>query len=94
MLSTYGAPREVITDQGSEFRGELGHSQECTHMSDRLAERMVQTTKKAFRKCLLKGGGEQWDELLAYVAMGYMLSKQKLLGYSPYFMHFGREPIF
>ena len=26
--------------------------------------------------------------------MGYRLSKQKSLGYSPYFMLFGREPIF
>ena len=55
---------------------------------------MVQTMKKALRKCLLEGGGEQWNELLPYVAMGYRLCKQKSLGYSPYFMRFGREPIF
>ena len=55
---------------------------------------MVQTMNKALNKCLLEGGGEQWDELLPYVAMGYRLSKPKSLGYSPYFMLFGRESIF
>ena len=39
------------------------------------------------------GGGKDWDELLSYVAMGYRMSKQKSLGYSPYFLMFGRDPI-
>ena len=54
---------------------------------------MVQTMKRALRKCLLDGGGEEWDELLPYVAMGYRMSKQKAVGYSPYFLMFGRDPI-
>ena len=61
--------------------------------SDGLAERMVQTMKRALRKCLLDGGGEEWDELLPYVAMGYQMSKQKAVGYSPYFLMFGWDPI-
>ena len=32
--------------------------------------------------------------MLPYVAMGYMMSKQKVVGYSPYFLMFGRDPIF
>ena len=39
------------------------------------------------------GGGRDWDELLPYVAMGYRISKQKSLGYSPYFLMFGKDPI-
>ena len=62
--------------------------------SDGLAERMVQTMKRALRKCLLDNGGEERDELLPYVAMGYRMSKQKAVGYSPYFLMFGRDPIF
>ena len=50
--------------------------------------------KRALRKCLLDNGGEEWDELLPYVAMGYRMSKQKAVGYSPYFLMFGRDPIF
>ena len=58
--------------------------------SDGLAERMVQTMKRALRKCLCDGGGQQWDELLPCSAMGYRMSKQKSVGYSPYFLMFGR----
>ena len=39
-------------------------------------------------------GGQQWDELLPYIAMAYRMSKQKFIGYSPYFLMFGRDPIF
>ena len=104
VLSKYGAPGEILTDQGREFDGEfqtLLARHEITHrmsshehpQSDGLAERMVQTMKLALRKCLLDGGGEQWDELLPYVAMGYRMSRQKSSGYSPYFLMFGRDPI-
>ena len=55
---------------------------------------MVQTMKRALRKCLLDNGGEEWDELLPDMAMGYRMSKQKAVGYLPYFMMFGRDPIF
>ena len=50
--------------------------------------------KRSLRKSLCDGGGLRWDELLPYVAMGYRMSTQKSLGYSPYFMLFGRDPIF
>ena len=105
VLSRYGASGEILTDQGREFQGEFStlvakHS--ITHrlasrehpQSDGLAERMVQTMKRALRKCLCDGGGQEWDELLPYIAMGYRMSKQKSVGYSPYFLMFGRDPIF
>ena len=82
VLSRFGAPREIITDMGGEFQGEFGHllaKHEITHriasrenpQSDGLAERMVQTMKRALRATLCDGGGQQWDEILPYVAMGY-----------------------
>ena len=105
VLSRYGAPGVILTDQGPEFEGDfqtLPAKHEITHrlssrehpQSDGLAERMVQTMKRALRKCLLDGGGKEWDELLPYIAMGYRMSKQKAVGYSPYFLMFGRDPIF
>ena len=104
VLSRYGAPAEVLTDQGSESKEEfqtLLSQHEVTHrlasrehpQSDGLAERMVQTMKQALRKCLLDGGGKDQDEILPYVAMGYRMSKEKSLDYSPYFLMFGRDPI-
>ena len=69
VLSRYGALGEGLTDQGREFQGEfqtLLSQHEITHRlssrehreSDGLAERMVQTMKRALRKCLLDGEGE------------------------------------
>ena len=105
VLSRYGAPGEIITDRGGEFQGEFDElcaKHEITHrlasrdhpQADGLAERMVQTMKRSLRKCLLDGGGQRWDELLPYVSMGYRMSTQKSVGYSPYFLMFGRDPIF
>ena len=54
----------------------------------------MQTMKMGLKKCLLDGGGKDWDELLPYIAMGYGMTKQKSLGYIPYFLMFGRDPIF
>ena len=104
VLSRYGAPREILTDQGREFGGAfhtLLSKHEITHgvssrehlQSNGLAERMIQTVKRAFRKCLLDGGGEEWDELLPKIAMAYRMSKQKAVSSSPYFLMFGRDPI-
>ena len=61
--------------------------------SNGMAVRMVQTMKRALRKCLCDGGGEDWVQILSYVAMGYRMSKQKAVGYNPYFLMFGRDPI-
>ena len=55
---------------------------------------MVQTMNRALRKCLLDGGGGDWNELLPHIAMGYRMSKQKAVGYNHYFLMFGRDPIF
>ena len=50
--------------------------------------------ERALRKCLLDGGGKDWDELLPCVAMGYRVSRQKSVSYSTLFLKFGRDPIF
>ena len=105
VLGRYGAPGEIVTDRGGEFQAgfdDLLTKHETTHRlasrdhprADGLAERMVQTMKRSLRKSLCNGGGLRWDELLLYVAMGYRMSTQKSLGYSHYFLLFGRDPIF
>ena len=70
VLSRYGAPGEILTDQGKELckefqtllaKHEITHRlSSCEHpQSDGLVERMVQTMKRALRKCLLDNGGEE-----------------------------------
>ena len=62
--------------------------------SDGLTKRMVQTMKNGLRKKLLTQHRDDWDLFLPYVAMGYRMTPQSSLGYSPYFLLFGRHPIF
>ncbi|GAQ93509.1 hypothetical protein KFL_015960010, partial [Klebsormidium nitens] len=105
VLTMFGAPAEVLTDQGDEFLGEFdelltrlmidhrrtsrGHPQ-----ADGLAERMVQTIKKALQKYCLVYNKHHWDQFLPWIAMGYRMSRQAFLGgFSPYYLLFGRHPI-
>ena len=66
VLCKYGAPAKVLTDQGTEFRGEFQEMLDEALIDDRrtsrdhpqadgLAERMVQTLKVALRKACLIG---------------------------------------
>ena len=104
VLARYGAPAECLTDQGTEFRGEfqslldealVDHRRTSREhpQADGLAERMVQTIKRALRKYCLQHDNTTWDTALPYIAMGYRMSKQSSLSdYSPYFLLYGREP--
>jgi hypothetical protein len=102
VLCRYGAPAEVLTDQGEESQGEFAKlltkllidhrlTSRDYPQSDGLAERMVQTVKKALRKFVLKSNGHHWYVQLCWIAMGYRMSRQNsLAGCSPYFLLFGR----
>lgn len=106
VLSTWGAPAVVLTDQGKEFEGEfdaLCYRALIDHRTtsrdhpeaDGLAERMVQTTKVALRKYgLIAGNHSNWDLQLPWLSMGYNFSKQaSLAAFSPYHLVYGREPV-
>jgi hypothetical protein len=106
VLSRFGAPAEVLTDQGREFLGEfqtLCEQAMIDHRTtsrdhpeaDGLAERMVQTVKRGLRKYSLnKGHHRDWDLHLPWIAMGYRFSKQaSLASFSPYYLLFGRHPV-
>jgi hypothetical protein len=104
VIARFGAPAEVLTDQGTEFRGEFeellrqcfvdhrvasaGHPQ-----TDGAAERAVQTLKRAFRKYgeVAKDLGA-WERHLPWILLGYRCSKQKATGQSPYEMLYGVAP--
>jgi len=105
VLSHFGAPAEVLTDQGTEFRGEFQDLCDKCLMdhrttsrdhpeADGLAERVVQIVKRALRKYgLQRGHVSDWDLQLPWLAIGYRFSKQaSLASFSPYILLFGREP--
>jgi hypothetical protein len=105
VLSHFGAPAEVLTNQGTEFQGEfqvlcdkalIDHrTTSQDHLeADGLAERVVQTVKKALRKySLQKGHLGDWDIQSPWLAMGYRFNCQaSLASFSPYFLLYGRNP--
>jgi hypothetical protein len=105
VLSHFGAPAEVLTDQGTEFQGEfqvlcdkalIDHRTTSRNHpeADGLTERVVQTVKRALRKYgLQKGHLGDWDIQSPWLAMGYRFSHQaSLASFSPYFLLYGRNP--
>ncbi|CAM6122949.1 unnamed protein product [Calypogeia fissa] len=105
VLSHFGAPAEVLTDQGTEFQGEfqvLCDRSLVDHRTtsrdhpkaDGLAERVMQTVKRGLRKYgLQKGHLGDWDIQLPWLAMGYRFNRQaSLASFSSYFLLFGRDP--
>lgn len=104
VLSQFGAPAEIVTDNGTEFEGAfqtlcekwyIDHRRTSPYhpQADGLAERVVQTLKKSLRRMRMANPGQEWDELLPYIALGYRCSEQKATGFSPFELLYARSPI-
>ena len=105
VLCRYGAPAKVLTDQGTEFRGEfhkmldkalINHRKTAKDhpQADGLAECMVQTLKVALRKACLVDKASGWGDRLATIAMGYRMSTHESLAqFSPCYLLFERQPL-
>jgi hypothetical protein len=104
VLCRYGAMAEVLTDSGGEFDGEfdrlvrqalVDHRRTSTNrpQSDGLAERAVQSIKRALRKrCQDTKVGVDWDEDLPWIMLGYNCSEQASTGFSPYELLHAQQP--
>jgi transposase InsO family protein len=104
VFSHFGAPVEVLTDQGTKFQGEfqvLCDKALIDHRTtsrdhpeaDGLIERVVQMVKKTLRKYgLQKGHLGDWDIQSPWLAMGYRFSRQASLAlFSPYFLLYDQD---
>jgi hypothetical protein len=104
VLGRFGASAEVCTDGGTEWKGPfaqllldslIDHRQTSPNhpQANGLAERVVQTCKRALRRMARqRAEGRNWDELLPYVMLGYNCSTHKSTGFSPYLILHGVEP--
>eukprot|EP00873_Tetraselmis_striata_P008292 jgi/Tetstr1/428556/TSEL_018550.t1 len=104
VLARYGAPVEVVTDNGTEYQGAFreqlerhaiqpvdippGHSQ-----ANGMVERIVQVLKVALRKVVPTLGTASWHSRMPLIEFGYRVNKQATTGYSPYFLLFGRDHV-
>jgi hypothetical protein len=104
VIGRFGACAEVLTDQGNEWRGEFEELlKKCKihhrttsagrPQSDGLAERAVQTVKRALAKMAEESkSGRKWDEHLPWILLGYRCSKQESTGLAPYTLLYAQEP--
>jgi hypothetical protein len=105
VLARYGACAEVLTDNGSEFKSSfhdllqqafIDHRVTSPNhpQADGLAERAVQTVKRALQKhCASTANTADWDRQIHWIALGYRCSKQASTGLAPYEIMFGQAPI-
>ena len=107
VLGRFGACAEVVTDQGTEFQGEfqdllsdafIDHRTTSSHhpQANGLAERAVQTLKLCLKKHMPTDRTDAeyrtWDELVAWIALGYRCSPQASSGLAPYQMLYATQP--
>ena len=101
LFARVGIPREILTDQGSNFMSQLlAELYKLLHIhsirtspyhpqTDGLVERFNQTLKNMLRKVVAKEG-KDWDKLLPYLLFAYREVPQASTGFSPFELLYGR----
>ena len=103
VLSIWGSPAEVLTDQGSEFRAEFDellhklhidhrHTQAYSPQGNGAAERVVQTVKSALSKLQsISDIKDSWDVELWKLALAYNSTPQESTQLQPFVLMFAQE---
>lgn len=102
LFSRVGIPREILTDQGTNFRSDL--LKQVYHLlgikaikttpyhpqTDGLVERFNRTLKSMLGK-FVRDTGSDWDQWLPYLLFAYREVPQASTGFSPFELLFGRQ---
>ena len=104
VICRYGVPRELHSDQGSNFQSKvmaevcrlLGIQKTRTTLynpkSDGLVERFNQTLLDTMAKLLtLRKSHRNWDQVLPFALMAYRSAVQESTGETPNMLMLGRE---
>ena len=101
MFARVGVPREILTDQGSNFTSQLlAEIYRLLHIkpiktspyhpqTDGLVERFNQTLKAMLRKAATDEG-KDWDKWVPYLLFAYREVPQASTGFSPFELLYGR----
>ena len=101
MFTRVGVPREILTDQGTNFTSKLlSELYRLPHVrpirtspyhpqTDGLVERFNGTLKSMLRKTAQEG--KDWDKLLPYLLFAYREVPQASTGFSPFQLMYGRH---
>ena len=104
VLARYGAPVELVSDNGQEYHGEFSdllrrHGVDQLEIpagrpsTNGMAERMVKVLKSALKKFVENQGTLTWHTWLPVIEFGYRVTRQASTGYSPYFLMYGRDHV-
>ena len=100
LFSRVGVPKEILTDQGTNFTSQLlkeVHRMLHVHsirtspyhpQTDGLVERFNGTLKQMLRKCAAEDG-KDWDKYLPYLLFAYREVPQASTGFSPFELLYG-----
>ena len=104
VITKYGAPEKVLTDQGTNFLSKL-IKDICTlfkikqirttsyhPQTDGLVERFNRTLCDMLA-CYVNDQPELWDEYLPFVTLAHNTSIQMTMKESPFYLFFGGQPI-
>lgn len=102
-IARYGAPENLISDQGSEFIGHdfqsicdnLGIRRALTTTGYPQANGLVERTNRTLigiLKTFLQGADQNWDYYLPFAQFAINTTLSKTLKESPYYLVFGRDP--
>ena len=101
VFSTYGIPREILTDQGSVFTSKLTRHLCKTLNIDKVqispyhpqSNGSLERWHACLKSMLRKAGGnlKEWDCTLKYLLLAYRDSPHSVTGFSPFTLMFGRE---
>ena len=102
IIVRYGAPLQILTDQGTNFEGHL-FRELCRQLgidkvrtssyhpsSNGLIERFHRTLNAMLGK-IVSNHQRDWDEVLPHVLAAYRASTHEVTGYSPNRLLYGRE---
>ena len=102
IFARVGIPKEILTDQGSNFQSQLlGALYKLLHVealrtspyhpqTDELVERFNQTLKQMLKKTALEEG-KDWDKLIPYLLFAYREVPQESTGFAPFELLYGRD---
>ena len=103
IISRYGAPKEILSDNGPEFSNKLLkaicelcnttkiYSTPYAPQTQGVVERFNRTLLNMISIC--SGPNRKWDELLPYFRFAYNSSVHEVTGYSPFQLTMGRDPM-
>ena len=105
VFSYLGIPHSILHDGGREWKGafqllcqQYGIIQRTTSAghpsSNGLCEKQVSVIRKMISKYAASHPAKQWYKILPYAMLAVNTAVQRATQYSPYFLMFGRQPLF